>query len=806
MILQKLRLHPFAGISDLTVDFREGLNIILGPNEAGKSTLVNGLRMLLFMPVKYSKPRFNNEISRFMPVSGGDTIRGEISFLHNASQYHLKKSWGATDSNVLKLPDGGEISDVAAVGEKLQELLVLKEGTYHTVLITYQSKLTGTLEAIAHDPSATHDLNAVLRKAIFETDGISIDRLQDKIQSRFSEYFEHWDRTLNLPEKGKDIDNQWLKGRGKILEAYYRKEGLKNQLQNALTYEHQLDDINQTIQTVSSTVKELKDFISGNKKRIEDARQCMIVSARLKEIRREEDGLREISRGWPAVLEAIKNGSQNLKELEEKSASLQREKEQADLYESGKKMLDKFRRASRKKEELQKAKKELGEIMPVSDEDFGKLENLSRGISRIETSLKAGRLSLQLEAKEKMELNVAQDLNETGTFTATPEQPLEFSAGGQIKIEHEKWRIRVNSGEADFEKLQESFSKSSKEYQALLDRLKTKDLPEAAARRDAYKKAKYDVTTLKAQLAEILEDDNFEKLAESAKKLQDIPATRSLMQIAEEAGHLAAKKEQLSSQLSANQQLAEQWEKEYVSQENLLDQLIEKRAKVKGMEKKLDSLETLPAEFSSPEEFIRVFERKETELQARERELSDSRIKKAGLEGSAPEETVHELETALKDTEADFSRVTDEGNAIIEIQETFQKIKSELDANTLDPWISEIKSLIAPLTGNRYQFLKMDERNLHEVVRQDGMKLPFDYLSVGTKDGMALALRLSMAKYFLKELDGFLVMDDPLVDMDPERQDYAAEAIRRFGEEKQIIILTCHPSHANLLGAHIIRI
>ncbi|MEJ2633938.1 MAG: AAA family ATPase [Calditrichia bacterium] len=744
MILQKLRLHPFAGISDLTVDFREGLNIILGPNEAGKSTLVNGLRMLLFMPVKYSKPRFNNEISRFMPVSGGDTIRGEISFLHNASQYHLKKSWGATDSNVLKLPDGGEISDVAAVGEKLQELLVLKEGTYHTVLITYQSKLTGTLEAIAHDPSATHDLNAVLRKAIFETDGISIDRLQDKIQSRFSEYFEHWDRTLNLPEKGKDIDNQWLKGRGKILEAYYRKEGLKNQLQNALTYEHQLDDINQTIQTVSSTVKELKDFISGNKKRIEDARQCMIVSARLKEIRREEDGLREISRGWPAVLEAIKNGSQNLKELEEKSASLQREKEQADLYESGKKMLDKFRRASRKKEELQKAKKELGEIMPVSDEDFGKLENLSRGISRIETSLKAGRLSLQLEAKEKMELNVAQDLNETGTFTATPEQPLEFSAGGQIKIEHEKWRIRVNSGEADFEKLQESFSKSSKEYQALLDRLKTKDLPEAAARRDAYKKAKYDVTTLKAQLAEILEDDNFEKLAESAKKLQDIPATRSLMQIAEEAGHLAAKKEQLSSQLSANQQLAEQWEKEYVSQENLLDQLIEKRAKVKGMEK--------------------------------------------------------------KNTEADFSRVTDEGNAIIEIQETFQKIKSELDANTLDPWISEIKSLIAPLTGNRYQFLKMDERNLHEVVRQDGMKLPFDYLSVGTKDGMALALRLSMAKYFLKELDGFLVMDDPLVDMDPERQDYAAEAIRRFGEEKQIIILTCHPSHANLLGAHIIRI
>ena len=44
-------------------------------------------------------------------------------------------------------------------------------------------------------------------------------------------------------------------------------------------------------------------------------------------------------------------------------------------------------------------------------------------------------------------------------------------------------------------------------------------------------------------------------------------------------------------------------------------------------------------------------------------------------------------------------------------------------------------------------------------------------------------------------------MDDPLVDMDPERQALAAAVLARFAARQQLIVFTCHPSHAEILGA-----
>jgi len=45
-------------------------------------------------------------------------------------------------------------------------------------------------------------------------------------------------------------------------------------------------------------------------------------------------------------------------------------------------------------------------------------------------------------------------------------------------------------------------------------------------------------------------------------------------------------------------------------------------------------------------------------------------------------------------------------------------------------------------------------------------------------------------------------MDDPLVDMDPNRQEQAASLLRGYAEEngRQVIVFTCFPGHAEMLG------
>ena len=56
MRLERLELHPFAGTMKRELLFQPGLNVILGRNEAGKSTLLQALRCLFFTSTELSKP------------------------------------------------------------------------------------------------------------------------------------------------------------------------------------------------------------------------------------------------------------------------------------------------------------------------------------------------------------------------------------------------------------------------------------------------------------------------------------------------------------------------------------------------------------------------------------------------------------------------------------------------------------------------------------------------------------------------------------------------------------------------------
>ncbi|MEI8100719.1 MAG: hypothetical protein WCH09_04055, partial [Bacteroidota bacterium] len=59
-----------------------------------------------------------------------------------------------------------------------------------------------------------------------------------------------------------------------------------------------------------------------------------------------------------------------------------------------------------------------------------------------------------------------------------------------------------------------------------------------------------------------------------------------------------------------------------------------------------------------------------------------------------------------------------------------------------------------------------------------------------------LAVRLAYAKLYLKDLDGFFVLDDPFTEMDEERRLLATETLTQFASEKQTFFFTCHPAHA----------
>src|SRR3982750_3484061 len=106
MILQSIRLHPFAGITDKTYSFEKGFNVICGPNEEGKSTVTKAIRLILFLETNLTPARKQNILRSLMPVAGGDTIRITMSFSFDGMDYTLTKQWGATSAVDLKNANG----------------------------------------------------------------------------------------------------------------------------------------------------------------------------------------------------------------------------------------------------------------------------------------------------------------------------------------------------------------------------------------------------------------------------------------------------------------------------------------------------------------------------------------------------------------------------------------------------------------------------------------------------------------------------------------------------------------------------
>ena len=50
MRLHRLRVWNFGAVRDIDVEFGPGLNVLYGPNDLGKSTLVDAIRLVLLLP------------------------------------------------------------------------------------------------------------------------------------------------------------------------------------------------------------------------------------------------------------------------------------------------------------------------------------------------------------------------------------------------------------------------------------------------------------------------------------------------------------------------------------------------------------------------------------------------------------------------------------------------------------------------------------------------------------------------------------------------------------------------------------
>lgn len=801
MIIKTIKLDPCGGISGKEIPFTSGINVILGSNEAGKSTVFNAVQKALLVPTELGKKDFEKEIKRLLPIGGGDTVAVEMHFEKDGKSYTLKKKWGGTKLAELILPDGSIITDDDAVTEKMNLLLPAKTGTVKTVLMTYQSGLENTLSDFNKEPYAVHELGDILRKTILETDGISVDAFKDKINRQYDDYFGRWDRIKKGPEGDRGINNPWIKGIGYILSAFYEKEKLRIYHQNTLIYEEDLDTLNRELSVISQRVAEKDIFIKANKKVVEDARERRVLSTELTSIQNTVSELKKDNADWPVLNSKIETIRGEMPGLREKETILQRETDDSKKEQGNKILRERFLKIKEKKEALDIAEKKLRSTKELTSDNLEAIRKAFTKAENLKTSLAAGKLVAKFKAKRDLFLSIQKDLEPEEKKELKSEEMLQLTAGGALKLGHADWSLELTTGEGDFEAIKINYNQAKTELDNLLKKYEVPNYEEAKDVNSKYDQSLKEFEKAKEVYLSELGSDTYDGLEQKINEIGEAKETRSYETAYKDLVDVQTSIKSMNSELEKCQKIIDEYTKKYGSHDQILMKLagiIGEEAKIK---EKLNALAPLP-EGVTDYEFIKEYEKKQEELSADKNSFNEMEKKRIELAARMPDESSEEIVKMLKDAQEHFEAILRRGEAIARIKDLTEEMLKTMDTGTYKGLEDDVTSYVAAITNNKYTKIKMEESLPQGFIRSDGKTIVYDLLSHGTKDALCLALRLSMASHFLKEAKGFLAMDDPLVNIDPSRQKKAAEVLREFAKEKQVIIFTCHPNHAQLLGGN----
>ena len=123
------------------------------------------------------------------------------------------------------------------------------------------------------------------------------------------------------------------------------------------------------------------------------------------------------------------------------------------------------------------------------------------------------------------------------------------------------------------------------------------------------------------------------------------------------------------------------------------------------------------------------------------------------------------------------------------LQETLSEAEKEGAAHLGSALVQPVSERIASLTAGRYGELALGPQLDATGIELGGSEREFDALSVGTREQIALVLRLAIAE----SLKTFVVLDDQLTQTDDTRMGWTRRLLAQVAEGSQVIVLTCHP-------------
>ncbi len=798
MILKELNLVSFGKFKNKVINFHEGLNVVYGENESGKTTIHNFIEGMFygFLKPYVKKKKFLDELDRFRPWNG-EKYAGILTLQKGDRSYRIERDFDRKEVKVYDELTGKDITDEIDLGEKINIHL---PGLYFFDFNCFVYRNTISIRQLGNkiDTELSKEIKDKLANiATSLDDEISVKNALSELEKRIEligtekahkrpygravkeleSLQERRKEALQKKQEYEDTEERFLKLKDEIQNREGEIAILKAKLEKAKlldmkrTYEEALR-LKEEIQILEGKIEDLKEYSSLSE---DDYYTALKLDNQLNLLDEEIDSLMERLKGIDAKIKDISEKDTHL--IEEKNSYEQlyedfsqynqmEEEKNTLLINSLKNQLElanvqlKEKKEKKRKATIQSLVSAIVVLISLGLSPVNSIFLILAGISFIFAAY-----SLYSKSKLKRE-----------------EKELDENLQ-KLKDREKEREERINSITEGQKRILEKYGCSSKmEFNRLYEDMRFKQ-----ASRNSLLNEIEGLYLQKKEAEELIEGKkrHREQLRYEFKALMEQNRVSSIDEFKD---GLAQKR--------AYDNLVRDRENKL----GLLDSILRNN----NLEELNEKLVHLEDEYYEEAEQINIDEAEE-KLKIMENDLSEIKYEYSKLEermdilNSHIQELIN-IEEEIARVQRKIEKYREEIQSAKIAKEVIESLSERIHKQFAPEINRNVSQLISFVTDGKYGNIKIDD-NLDVTVENPstGELISLESLSGGTIDQIYFALRFSLIDSMKK--DNFpLILDDCFIQYDDRRLENILKFLVKLSERNQVILFTCHTRERDMLN------
>lgn len=445
MYFSKIKLKNWGGLydSELSLDLDERLNVISGPNESGKSTTLEAIRLALSTKASSRKQAVRDS----QPWNTDLKPHLEIEFRTNGKDYRLEKTY-------LKSSGNASFSERLEQGEwtKLAEDDEAHSRFLKTLNLTESEEFFRTLW-VPQGENLGLKVSEGLQTRLEEAVGAATSELGEMILEYAVKKVGNPDTDGWLTSKQRDprTGSPWKTASESLQELREQLTDLQEEREKHFDRLEEISELREEQGELEEEFREKKEQLEDRKTRKEEWDEFRELKRKAASAEEWYQRLMKSKQGWDDQMDKIENKDKEivalegeLEELEEKKQDLKSaEDEKRNRYKSTRKELEKLKtkesyltmlRAQKLNERIEMLGEEIEDLKAPETGAFEELKIVHKELSRKRSQLEASELSIDFSPETEASGKLKVDGEEEG-FELLSGEKMEKSAAKSFDLD-----------------------------------------------------------------------------------------------------------------------------------------------------------------------------------------------------------------------------------------------------------------------------------------------------------------------------------------------------------------------------------